>query len=80
MTNNTIRFASENTAVASKVFMKNTMIYGSNEYKILKTFKAENPNVTVSAKKSWLPASSKELSWFSSRISITSYPLKGFYF
>ncbi len=52
MANNTIRFASENTAVASKVFMKNTMIYGSNEYKILKTFKAENPNVTVSAKKS----------------------------
>ena len=51
MTNNTIRFASENTAVASKVFMRNAMIYGSNEYKILKTFKAENPNVTVSAKK-----------------------------
>jgi len=50
MTNTTIRFTTENTAVASKVFMKNAMIYGSDEYKILKAFKAENPNVTVSAK------------------------------
>lgn len=50
MTNMTIKLTSESTAVASKTFMKNAMIYGTEEYRILRSFKAENPGVVVSAK------------------------------
>ena len=47
---NTIKFTSEKSAVASKSFLKKAMIYGTDEYKLYKEFKAENPNVTVTAK------------------------------
>ena len=50
MTNKTIVLTSNTTAVASKTFLKNAMIFGSDEYYILKQFKAENPKVDVSAR------------------------------
>lgn len=50
MTNNTIRFISENKAQVSKTFMKNSKIYGTPEYRLMREFKAENPNCEVVVK------------------------------
>ena len=46
----TIILTSENTAVASKSFLKKAMIFGTDEYYVLKQFKTENPKVEVKAR------------------------------
>lgn len=50
MKKNNIEFTSETTAVTSKSFLKEAKVFGTKEYYILKKFKAENPDVVVSAK------------------------------
>ena len=45
-----IKFTSENKAVVTKMFMKKAMIFGTDEYRLLKEFKKENPNVEVTTK------------------------------
>lgn len=47
---NTITFTSTTTATASKSFLKKAMIYGTDEYKILRSFRLENPEVKVVAR------------------------------
>ena len=49
---NTIKFADTNCTIAivSKSFMKSALVYGTEEYKLLKEFKTENPKVTVKVK------------------------------
>ena len=50
MNKNQIVVVSNSEAFASKTFLKNASIYGTDEYYILKGFKAENPNTTVKAR------------------------------
>ena len=50
MKNNQIVLTSENTAVASKSFLKKAMVFGTEEYYYLKGFKSENPTVKVTAR------------------------------
>jgi len=47
---NEIRFINDTTAIVSKAFMKRAAVYGTFEYKLLRGFKAENPDVTVCTK------------------------------
>ena len=46
----TITIINETTAIVTKKFYKQAMIYGTEEYKIMRTFKIENPGVKVIAK------------------------------
>ena len=39
-----------NTATASKSFLKKASVFGSEEYKLFREFRAQNPNVQVVAK------------------------------
>ncbi len=50
MNNNVIRMVNDNKAQVSKTFMKNSKIYGTPEYKLMREFKAENPNCEVVVK------------------------------
>lgn len=49
-TTTTIIIIDESTAIATKKFLKQAMVYGTEEYKIMRTFKIENPGVKVVAK------------------------------
>lgn len=48
MKNNTIKFSADMTiAYVSKSFLKQSLIYGTNEYKLLKELRNDHPNVIV---------------------------------
>ena len=47
----TITIINETTAIVTKKFYNQSMIYGTEEYKIMRTFKIENPGVTITVKK-----------------------------
>lgn len=47
----TITIIDETTAIVTKKFYNQAMIYGTEEYKIMRTFKVENPGVAITVKK-----------------------------
>lgn len=47
MTKNTIKIMDNNEAQVSKTFAKNARIYGTEEYRIWREFKAENPEFVM---------------------------------
>ena len=50
MTKNTIKIMDNNEAQVSKTFAKNARIYGTEEYRIWREFKAENPEFVMVVK------------------------------
>lgn len=50
MTKNTIKIMDNNEAQVSKTFAKNARIYGTEEYRIWREFKAENPEYVMVVK------------------------------
>lgn len=50
MTNQITLSADMKNAYVTKSFMKNALVYGTDEYKLLKAFKNENPDIEVSVR------------------------------